>query len=300
MKRRDFLVSGSLAATTIGATTKEAQAYQSLRSKAKPILTIGHITDVHLRRRDNAPERFQKCLKEVMTHKVDFFLNSGDSIFAADYSDVTREKMLDQWSAWDESIKVIDKYELHSCVGNHDLWWHAPSKEDEMYGVNYAAKRLGMPHRYYSFSKKNWHFFILDGNNKGVSLDPEQMAWLEKGLEAVPTGHFALLMSHFPILSVTGSWEGGTHSDNVILRKLFYKHKEKVKVCLSGHQHLLDSNVFNGVQYFCNGAMSGFWWEKGDEHSAKPYYYQETAPGYAILKLYEDGTLENRYYEHFY
>ncbi|WP_310586922.1 hypothetical protein [Dyadobacter aurulentus] len=57
-------------------------------------------------------------------------------------------------------------------------------------------------------------------------------------------------------------------------------------------------NVFNNVHYYCNGAMSGYWWGKGDEHSAGPYYYQETAPGYAILKLYEDGTVENQYYEH--
>jgi Icc protein len=92
-------------------------------------------------------------------------------------------------------------------------------------------------------------------------------------------------------------WEGGQHKDHATLRKLFYKHKNKVRVCLSGHQHLLDRNVFNGVHYFCNGAMSGFWWSKGDASSAAPYHYQETAPGYAILKLYEDGSVENQYHE---
>ncbi len=139
---------------------------------------------------------------------------------------------------------------------------------------------------------------VLDGNNPGVSLDEEQMQWLRQQLQAVPTGHYVLLMSHYPILTVTSAWEGGQHKDHAILKKLFYEHKDKVRVCLSGHQHLLDSCTYNNVNYYCNGAMSGFWWDKGDTKSAQPYYYQETPPGYAILKLYEDGRVENQYFEH--
>ncbi|WP_229211139.1 metallophosphoesterase family protein [Dyadobacter jiangsuensis] len=295
MKRRDFLMNGSLAAAVAGvpgATAAEAQ------HKNKPALTVAHITDVHIRPKDDIPDRFKASLEKVKKHKMDFVLNGGDSIYAADYENVTREWMLAQWATWDECMKTLDGYEVYSCVGNHDPWWQAPSKDDEMHGVAYAARRAGMPHRYYSFTKKNWHFIILDGNNPGVKLDGEQMAWLEKELANVPSGHYVLLMSHYPILSVTAMWAGGAHGDHVALRKLFYRYKDKVRVCLSGHNHLLDANVFNNVQYFCNGAMSGYWWEKGDEQSAGPYYYQETAPGYAILKLYEDGTVENRYFEH--
>lgn len=294
MKRRDFFLHGSLAAAVT--TTAPVVIADSIQ-KAKPALTVAHITDAHIRDQDDIPARFKRCLQEVKKHKMDFVLNGGDSIFAADYKDVTREGMLKQWEAWDDCVKELSDFEVYSCIGNHDPWWQAPSKDDEMYGVKYAAKRAGMPHRYYSFARKNWHFIILDGNNPEVKLDAEQMVWLEKELDKVPSGHHVLLMSHYPILSVTASWEGGQHKDQVALRKLFYKHKDKVRVCLSGHQHLLDRNVFNGVHYYCNGAMSGFWWGKGDENSAAPYYYQETAPGYAILKLYEDGTVENQYYE---
>ena len=79
---------------------------------------------------------------------------------------------------------------------------------------------------------------------------------------------------------------------------LFYKHKDKKINCISGHVHLLDSNVYNNVNYFCNGAMSGFWWENGDENSAQKYWYRQTPPGYAILDLYEDGTITSTYYAH--
>jgi 3',5'-cyclic AMP phosphodiesterase CpdA len=297
MKRNDFLKSLSLTAGTLALT---GTASASAKAKKKPALTIAHITDVHIRPDENVPARYVQCLEEIKKRKVDFFLNGGDSIHAADYKDITRERVLEQWKCWDECMQTLKGYEVYSCVGNHDNWWAAPSKQDEMYGVNYAAKRAGMPHRYYSFKKKNWYFIILDGNNDGISLDKEQMEWLERELAQVPAGTHVLLMSHFPILTVTNTWEGGQHKDHKELKQLFYRHKDKVRVCLSGHQHLLDRAWYNDVHYFCNGAMSGFWWGKGNENSAQPYYYQETPPGYAILKLYENGTVENEYIVHQY
>lgn len=267
----------------------------------KPVLTVAHITDVHIREGDNAPERFKKCLSEVERHHVDFLLNGGDSIHAADYDHVTRDQMLGQWSIWDDCVKDIKKqYEVHSCIGNHDSWWAAPDKSDEMYGKEYVVKRLGIPNRYYSFSKKGWHFVILDGNNKNVSLDDEQFNWLSQDLDKLSANTPVVIMSHYPILGATPMMVGGGHSDFKKLKSLFYKHKDKVKICLSGHQHLLDHTDYNGVQYCCNGAVSGFWWEKGDAESAAPFYYQETPPGYAILELYSDGTVLNTYHPHHY
>lgn len=263
----------------------------------QPILTIAHITDVHIRPEEGVPARFEQCLKQVKKHQVDFILNGGDTIHDASYNGVKRERVTDQWKVWDECMLQLKDYEVYSCIGNHDPWWDV-SKDDPMYGIPYAVKRLKMPHSYFSFVKKNWHFIILDGNNKGITLGEEQMRWLEQELAKVPDGHFVLLMSHYPVLTVTNTWEGGQHKDHPELKQLFYRYKNKVKVCLSGHQHLLDRAWYNGVDYFCNGAMSGFWWGKGDEKSAAPFYYQETPPGYAIIKLYSDGSVENEYLTH--
>lgn len=305
MKRRKFLAKVPLAASALmlgGTATNLLAATQKdkdVNLKKKLLLTVAHITDVHLPADPKVMERFVKCLKEVKTKKVDFFLNTGDSIMAVDRDNSTRQEVYDQWNAWDNCIKEIADYDMYSCVGNHDIWW-AGGKSDEMYGVPYAAKRLKMPNRYYSTRKGKWHFIMLDGNNSGVTLDPEQMNWLKQELENIPQGEYALIMSHYPILTVTGTFEGGQHKDHVALKDLFYKHKDKVKGCLSGHQHLLDRAWYNDVYYFCNGAMSGFWWGEGDKRSAKPFYYQETPPGYAILKFYDDGTFENEYIVHHY
>ena len=261
-------------------------------------MAVAHITDVHIRPEENVPDRFKQCLEDVKKHKIDFILNGGDTIHAADYADIKRERVIAQWSAWDDCMQRMKSFETYSCIGNHDPWWAADDKEDEMYGKNYVVKRLGIPNRYYSFSKGGWHFIILDGNNKNISLDDEQFTWLAKDLENLPADTPTLVMSHFPVFGATPVLVRGNHSDFKKLKDIFYKHRDKVKLVLSGHNHLYDKTFYNGVWYCCNGAMSGFWWGKGDSESAGPYYYLETPPGYAILKLYADGSVENEYYVH--
>lgn len=302
IKRRTLLKTVGLTASALatGSLPALATTEQPAHSKDKKLaLTVAHITDVHIRPGDNAPERFKSCLKQLVAqHKPDFFLNGGDSINDASYDNVVRDQVTEQWAIWDDCLKQIGQYELYSCIGNHDPWWKAPEKTDEMYGKDYVVKRLKIPNRYYSFSKKNWHFIILDGNNSKISLDEEQYKWLEQELEKLPAATPTVIMSHYPILGTTQVLVGGGHSDAKKLKDLFYKHRDKVKICLSGHNHLSDHTTYNGVLYCCNGAMSGFWWGKGDAESAGAGYYLETPPGYAVLKLYTDGTVENTYYPH--
>ncbi|WP_299465736.1 metallophosphoesterase [Mucilaginibacter sp.] len=304
LKRRSLLKAAGLATGIIVTSGLPALASVSGNEEKKGkklALTVAHITDVHISDGQNAPERFKKCLREIITkRKPDFFLNGGDSINDASYDNVIRDQVTKQWKVWDDCMTLLDKYEVHSCIGNHDSWWKAPSKEDEMYGKEYAVKRLKIPNRYYSFTKKNWHFIVLDGNNSKISLDEEQFTWLQAELEKIPASAPTLLMSHYPILGTTQVLVGGGHSDCKKLKDLFYKHRDKVRVCLSGHNHLSDQTHYNDVLYCCNGAMSGFWWGKGDKESAGPGYYLETPPGYAMLNLYEDGSVENEYFPHSY
>lgn len=291
MKRRDFIQSSAMLGTVAALPAANALAV----NKANPVLTIAHITDVHIRDQENAPARAAKYFTQLLkNNKFDFILNGGDSIFDASYNNVTREMVTNQWALWDQFIGLTS-LKVHSCIGNHDAWWKAPSKQDDMYGIPYVVKRLKMPGRYYSFDQNGWHFIILDGNNTGITLDPEQMKWLNDDLTKLPANTPVLIMSHYPILSSTCAWSGGQHGDYKELKALFYKHKDKIKICLSGHQHLQDAVEYNGVSYFCNGSLSGFWWGDGDKESAGKYYYQETPPGYAILKLYSDGSVENQY-----
>lgn len=298
-KRRILIKQLGLAAGTLAVVPNVLASNKENDLSKKVLLRVAHITDVHIRPEHNAPDRFLKCLEEIKKHKVDFFLNGGDTIYAADYNNITKERVLEQWNIWQNLRNTFSEYEVHSCLGNHDMWWAAPSKNDEMYGKPYVVAQLKTPNRYYSFAKSDWHFIILDSNNdKAGSLDVEQRKWLEKDLENLPKGASVVLMSHYPILGVSTILDGGSHTDSGYITDLFYKHKDKNIHCISGHVHLLDTAVYNNVQYYCNGALSGFWWEDGDKNSAGKYWYRQTPPGYAILELYNDGTLKNTYHPH--
>ncbi len=298
MKRRTLIKSIGIvaSATALGKTTKAAQ-QMVVDLNRKRSLRIGHITDVHLRPEYNAPERFKKCIDEIKNHKIDFFLNSGDSIYAADYDNITRERAQLQWNLWNNARTHFKEFEMYSCLGNHDMWWAAPDKNDSMYGKDFVVKQLGIPNRFYSFDKNAWHFIMLDSNNQNAgSLDKEQREWLEKDLADQPANRNILVMSHYPILAACTHIDGGNHTDSKYVADLFYRHKDKKISCISGHIHLLDNAWYNGVQYFCNGALSGFWWEPGDKSSAGKGWYHQTPPGYAIIDLFEDGTLQNNYF----
>lgn len=301
MKRRQLIKSIALAtgAITVSSDLVAEVINKVQAQKKRRVLRIAHITDVHIRPEHDAPNRFRKCLEEIKKQKIDFFLNGGDSVYAADHSDITRERVNEQWEIWRHCRDQFKEYELYNCLGNHDMWWAAPDKQDTMYGKDYAAKQLGIPGRYYSFDKKGWHFVILDSNNKDAgSLDEEQRKWLENDLGKLPSGTPVLCLSHYPILAACSIMTGGNHTDSKYITELFYKHSDKKISCLSGHLHLQDIAAYNGVQFYCNGAISGYWWEDGDKESAGKYYHKQTPPGYAIVDLFEDGTVHNQYIPH--
>ena len=265
--------------------------------KKRSVLKIAHISDIHMRPEENAPERFLKCASDIKKHKVNFILNGGDTIYAADYDHIPRERVTEQWNLWAEISTVFSEYEIFSCLGNHDMWWAAPNKRDPMYGKGFAVKQLGIENRYYSFDKNGWHFVVLDSNNDNAgSLDAVQRNWLEADLNRLKKETPVICLSHYPILGVCTIIDGGNHTDSKYITDLFYEHDDKKFHCFSGHIHLLDSATYNNANYYCNGAVSGFWWEEGDKNSANKYWYRETPPGYAILDLMEDGSLTNTYY----
>lgn len=300
-KRRQLIKNVGLASGAAMMGTIATANSKVLKAKDKPVLRVAHITDIHITPSNNAPERFRNCLKDVLKHRVDFLLNGGDTIMAADYNHITREEVLDQWKIWEELRSDFKGYHMYSCLGNHDMWWAAPETTDTMYGKEYVVKQLNMPSRYYSFAKNGWHFIVLDSNNANAgSLDEEQRQWLENELGKINKGAAVLVMSHYPILGVSTIPYGGCHTDSKYITKLFHKHSDKKIHCISGHMHLVDTAVYNDVHFYCNGSMSGFWWGEGDEESASKGWYQETPPGYAIIEFYKDGSISNTYHPHNY
>ncbi len=271
---------------------------------------MAHLTDVHVSGIEGAEPGLAMALRHAQDQadKPDLILFGGDCI--GDALDQTKLDVLDQWARWDRALSRELRTPHRMCLGNHDIWgWKrhdsAQLQEDPDFGKALGLRRLGLAAPYYSFDEGGWHFVVLDsmqraqGTAQGyiAMLDETQFKWLASDLNATPSRRPICVLSHIPILSaaalldgdlagsgnyiVPGAW---LHLDCRRIKNLFRSHPN-VKVCLSGHLHMVEDLRYLGVRYLCNGAVSGAWWRGS---------YQEFGPSYTLLDFYEDGTVEPR------
>lgn len=303
MNRRELLKSAAL--LPLVPATSELITGQPATAR-KRSLRFAYMGDTHILPDKKPMDGVAKCFQSVQQQrdKPTFILHGGDVIMDALKED--RDRVQKQWDTWHSVAKANNSLPIEYCIGNHDIWGFDGAKADPMYGKKWAQDQLQISGRYRSFSKGGWQFIILDsvqpkadGGWYTGGIDPEQMEWLKGELARLDKKTPVLIMSHIPIVSVTGfafatnvkdgNWQipaGIDLPDAAQLITLFYEHPN-VKACLSGHMHLLDRAEYNGVSYMCNGAVSGNWW-KADT-------YQQTHAGYALFDLYDDGTIERQY-----
>jgi 3',5'-cyclic-AMP phosphodiesterase len=275
----------------------------SFSENSKPgKIRFAYLTDIHVKPDLTAETGMAKAFQHVQSlkPKVDFIINGGDSIM--DSLEADKQKTQAQWNLFHSILKKENSLPVYHCIGNHDVWgWFIKNdrpEADKLYGKQWVVETLQMSKRYYSFSKGKWHFIVLDSTQLNPAggyiayIDPEQLNWLKQELEQ-SKDKFICFVSHIPILSIcAGLFFDKTetngdlkiqrnlmHTDFISLKKLFMGYPN-IKVCLSGHIHLQDELDYLGIKYYCNGAVSGNWW-KGS--------FQEFAPAYAIIELYDDG-----------
>ncbi len=321
MNRRDALarlgalMAGGLVATSkaFGNTTQTAAIDTATTAPAvasgQP-LTIAHITDVHLYEKNGSEKWFAECLHHIQSNpkKPAFIVNTGDSVMDALKADRARVDML--WKLWRDTLQRENSLPVYHCLGNHDHWGLAQDsgadKTDPLYGKKHGLENIGLEKPYYSFNHGDWHFVALDSVSPDPThqagwigkLDDEQFAWLEQDLAAVPKDRPVLLYSHLPILHVCWmrmqkpdenmAYHMGPHGSIGDARRvidLFSKHPN-VKLCFSGHIHLLDRIELAGVTYICDGAVSGGWWNG---------FRLDVPNGYSLTTLNPDGTFEYEY-----
>ncbi len=231
-------------------------------------------------------------------------LFGGDMVYDGLQAD--RRAMGQQWVEFNATMRNHNSLPVHYCIGNHDVWgWDTKAvyPNEPEYGKEWVKDTLQLDSTYYSFDRAGWHFVVLDSitrTDHGYigKLGDAQIDWLRQDL----AGHGekpTLIMSHIPMLAVCPAFfeksevDGRRwhvpgrlmHIDARRAKDLFLTHPQ-VKVCVSGHIHLLDRVDYNGVSYLCNGAICGNWW-RGN--------FQETPPGYALIDLYEDGSWHREY-----
>jgi 3',5'-cyclic AMP phosphodiesterase CpdA len=281
----------------------------AISAPAKRVLRVAHLTDIHVKNERIAEYGMAAALHAVnsMKDKPDFIVNGGDAIMNA--AALTKATVKEQWNCFNRILKNENSLPVYHCIGNHDLYgWMLPST-DHADGKLWAKDEYQLKRSYYSFTSNGWKLIVLDSIHARKSvpgyygkLDEEQMAWLRNELQETPADTHICIVSHIPILAIcclfdnditsTGKLrisDNNMHYDSDELVKLFFGHTN-IRACLSGHIHLVDYVNYLGVEYFCNGAVAGEWWNGK---------HQQFDPAFCMMNFYDDGTVtrEVNYYK---
>lgn len=125
-------------------------------------------------------------------------------------------------------------------LGNHD--WETGAKPYLDY--------FGFPH-YYDFIQGPVHFFMLDSDRKepdGYTADSQQGIWLRKALAASTSPYNVVVFHHAPYTS-------GKHGPTETMRWPFKEWG--ADVVLTGHDHIYERLLVDGLPYFVNGIGGG-------------------------------------------
>jgi 3',5'-cyclic-AMP phosphodiesterase len=304
MNRRHFLRNTTLLTAGSGLLPATVNADEPNRSS----LHVAFLTDVHVKPDEVAETGMRKAYRHVnsLRDKPDFIINGGDAIMDAMAADKMQTQK--QWDVWNKIMAEENRLPVYHVIGNHDAWgWQVKDesiKTDPLYDKGWAVKQHNMPGRYYSFHKKGWKFIVLDsaqqnGGGYIARLDEAQIAWLEAELKNTPSDQHICIASHIPIVSFcaamffddhlpNGDWRLSRallHVDARKLTQLFSGYKN-IRCCLSGHIHLQDVVDYKGIQYFCNGAVSGNWWKGA---------FKGFEPAYARFQFNKNGTVQRQF-----
>jgi 3',5'-cyclic AMP phosphodiesterase CpdA len=299
--------------TSIGKVVDATPSPAQSSTTRQPAVRVAQLADTHVFQGLDCPARMRKFLTRfhAVAGTPDVALHSGDIIY--DALDTDRDQVAQYWQLWHEFARELPSPVFYA-IGNHDVWGKGPTS-DALYGKNWAVQTLKMPNRYYSFAKGPWQFIVLDsvhpiprgssslpGASHGwytAKLDEEQLSWLEGELSKTQVDTPIAIVSHIPILSASifewakagdGAWtilNRYMHSDSQAIQAVLRRHAN-VKLCLSGHLHLLDQVVYDGITYLGCGAVCADGWN----HQMK----NQTHCGFATLDLFADGSFRRTYH----
>lgn len=238
----------------------------SCQKQEQPI-KFAIITDIHQDIMHDGEERLQTFLDDVKEQNLDFIIDLGDFCFPKEEN----HSFLNRWNAYPG--------EKYHALGNHDM--DICSKEEYI-------SFTGMPSRYYSFDKGDFHFIVLDPNNiykdgeytpynKGNyyiesslinHIDPEQVEWLKTDLKA--TTKRCIIFSHESLENTVKNGE--------VIRKILEDENQKagfkkIPIAFSGHDHTDYAKEINGITYIQINSASNQW--VGEKYACPERFSEE-------------------------
>ena len=172
-------------------------------------------------------------------YPFDFAIMLGDNLYGS-------QKPADFVTKFERPYKpLLDSgVKFYAALGNHDQQTNRLYKPWNMNGE-----------RYYTYTKKNVRFFVLDSDY----IDPKQLDWVTAELKK-STDEWKIAYFHHPLYSSAG--RHGSETDlRLVLEPLFVKYG--VNAVFSGHDHIYERvKPQKGIYYFVSGAAGQL--RKGD------------------------------------
>jgi 3',5'-cyclic-AMP phosphodiesterase len=310
LTRRDVLKSTVAAgAAMLSPSIVRAGAEPRVPPPARPGgVRFAHLTDMHVQPERRGGEGYAAALRSLhsLNPGPEFIITGGDHVMDVFRQDAARARVV--WDLYQQTLSEHWDRPVYPVIGNHDVWaWgrqqRAVAEDTPGYGKAMSLERLKLQRPYSSFDAGGWHFVCLDNIarrdfNYFGSLDEEQAEWFARDLESAG-GRPVCVTTHIPLVAAcvllheTRFDPESNHyrtSDRLMHRNVAplvdLMRRHNVKLCLSGHIHLIDRVELRGITFICDGAVSGAWW-KGP--------YLEFAEGYGVIDVYPDGRFDHQY-----
>ncbi len=179
-------------------------------------------------------------LEEYREHaNFTFTIMVGDNIYGSERPQDFQQKFEMPYKALlDAGVK------FYAALGNHDDPNQRFYKPFNMNGE-----------RYYTFTKGNIEFFVLDSNY----MDRKQLEWFERAIKA-STAAWKMAYFHHPLYS-SGEAHGSETDLRAVLEPLFVQYG--MDVVFAGHEHFYERvKPQKGIYYFTCGGSAKL--RKGD------------------------------------
>ena len=167
------------------------------------------------------PDTHAKNVKQILSLKPGFILNTGDL--------VSQGKVYEQWKEqyFDPLRGLADNVPLFPCLGNHE------QNADHYY--NYISVPDENGESYYSFDYGNAHIISLNSNSRDAPFQPgeAQTEWLVQDLEAHQDAQWKMVFFHHPLFRCHPT--RGITAQRWVWQPIFEKYG--VDLVFAGHDH---------------------------------------------------------------
>ncbi|KKO90026.1 alkaline phosphatase [Sphingobacterium sp. Ag1] len=238
-------------------------------------LKFGVISDLHYDLMHDGDRRAQCFIDAMIREQPDFIISLGDFCVPKP----ANKKLMAIWAQF--------KGKKHYVLGNHDT--------DGGFTKQQALAFWDATSPYYSFDNKDFHFVVLDGNEKDLNnriegyartIGKEQLTWLKQDLQQ--TKLRTVIFCHQGLENTMNGLDNGMQVRYLLEQINNEAGFNKIILVLTGHHHLNYHNQINEIHYVQINSSSYYW--AGETFESKAFdaaFYKD----HSILKralVYQD------------